>query len=250
MQGITELKIGQQQLGEAVAAGRADVRADLQGMRASVNAQGHIASIQSEELMRRVQEYFSKTTNSSTAQQHETKCMITEIKKELHSISNRLNGVSSMTGEQMSMLQTLIGTMSDMQLRTPTDFPNLGNNTPNQADFTLDNRNNESMPSNSDIERLLNKIRHLAGKIATHGYSKDAQVVIEDIGRLLGLVMEQASVAIPDHNELPRKRKVLCDYDYSKIETEVQSMEQLVKAKRILTASERVSISNLGRSSH
>ena len=83
--------------------------------------------------------------------------------------------------------------------------------------------------------------------MTTHKYSKNAQLVIEDTGRLLGLMMQELSATSPNRDDLPRKRKSLCDNDYSELETEVLLLEDLEKTKRVLTASQRVQMFNQGQ---
>ncbi|KAM0800742.1 hypothetical protein BDR22DRAFT_232300 [Usnea florida] len=93
----------------------------------------------------------------------------------------------------------------------------------------------------------MRRICQFVRTMTTYRYSKNAQLVIEDIGSLLGLLMKQPSAINLSRDELPKKRKILCDYEYSELETDIQSTEDLAKAKRILAASERVEISNQGR---
>ena len=58
--------------------------------------------------------------------------------------------------------------------------------------------------------------------------------------------MQQISARNPARNQLPRKRRLLCDHHYSELETAVHLVENMGKAKRALTASERVRIRNKG----
>ena len=102
------------------------------------------------------------------------------------------------------------------------------------------------MSLDSEINRIITKIRHSAGTVRTCSYSKEAQSVIEDNGRLLGFVMQQVLGTSPSRDELLRNCKVLDDYHFSKLETEVESVENLRKANRVLIASERVRIFSQG----
>ena len=168
--------------------------------------------------------------------------------EKLRSISDRLEAVPSMASEQLSTLQNLIGMMSRMQLEMRSGHQEEQNSVGSQANITdIDCSRVLETVDDPEIERLMRRICHFARTMTIHRHSKNAQMVIEDIGSLLGLVMKRFSATNLSRDELPRKRKILCDYEYSELETEVESMEDLVKAKRVLTASERVRISNQGR---
>ena len=89
-----------------------------------------------------------------------------------------------------------------------------------------------------EIERIIVRPSHFASTITIPGYSKNAQAVIEDIGRLLGLIIYQLNATTSSRDKLPRKRKVIFDYHYSELEIAIQSLKDLGKIKRILIASQ------------
>ena len=72
-----------------------------------------------------------------------------------------------------------------------------------------------------EIERLIGRIYHFARTMTIHRHSKNVQLVIEDIGSLLGLVIKQLSATSLSRDKLLEKRKILCDNEYSKLETEM-----------------------------
>lgn len=250
IQGIVELKAGQQHFGEAAAVGYekiADIQTEIQHTRAMIDDEHLQARTRSEALMTEVRRGISEVTNSAFAQAGETGRMNAEVMQKLHSISDRLEAIPSMANEQLLTLQSLVEMMSGMQLGMHTGVQSLPKAVIDNTYSTEIYGNNELQPTyNAEIEGTVARICHCAGTMTTCRYSKDAQTIIEDIGKLLGLMMQQLSATTPSRDDLPRKRKILCDYHYSDLETEVQSMEDLAKAKRILTASERIRISDQG----
>ena len=211
IQGIADIKTGQQQFGEAITVGYeriADIRADVQNLRARM-----------------------------------------EVMENFRSISDRLEAEPSMTSEQSSNLQNLVGMLSGVQLETRSGRQEEPECVGSQANFTvIGSTIYLEMINDPEIERMMGKICHFTSTRTRIGamHSKNAQSLIEDIGRLLGLVMQYSRATSLSRDELPRKRKKLCDYEYSQLETVVQTREDLAKAKRVLTASERVRISNKG----
>lgn len=190
---------------------------------------------------------ISEATNSASAQIEEARRMNVEVMQELHSISDRMEAVPSMANEQLSTLQSLVGMMSGMQLGMRTGIQSSPRATTDETYSNDNHGNNESQRiHHAEFDEIVARICHSAATMITCSYSKDAQRIIEDIGRLLGLMMQQISATSPSRDDLLRKRKFLCDYDYSELETEVQSREDLAKAKRILTASGRVRIAERG----
>lgn len=216
-------------------------------MRAMIDDKNYQADTRSKVLMTEVRGRISKVTNSASAQIDEVGRVKAEVMQMLHSISNRLETVPSMANEQLSTLQSLVEMISDMQLGIRTGLQSSPTTTINETYPTENHRNNDPEPSyDAEIVGIVARICHSAGTMTTQNYSKDAQTITEDIGKLLGLIMQQLSATNPSRDDLPKKRKTLCDYHYSELETEVQSMEDLAKAKRILTASQRVRISDQG----
>lgn len=252
IQGLAGLQTRQQQFGKALTVGNeklVELRADVQSVRAMVNDKGRQATIQCEASMTEVREgIFEATTNSASAQIEAVERAEAQVMQELHSISDRLDAIPSMASEQLSTLQNLVAMMNSLQIRMVTERQNLPNNRLSEAFPIINDKSNDmEMTYDSAIEEPIARICHFASMITTHKYSKDAQLVIEDIGRLLGMVMQQLSATSPSRDELPRKRKFVGDHQYSEFETAVQSMEDLAKAKRALTSSQRVQISNQGR---
>ena len=259
IQGIAELKEGQQQYGKVAAVGYekiGDLQTDIQCMGAMIDNKNH----QSDAFMTEIRGGISEATNSAFAQIEEIGRLKAEVMQKLHSISDRLETVPSMANDQVSTLQSLVEMMRDIKLGIRTGAQNQPNTTFDEIDPTGDHRNNDSEPTHdaeiedndsepthdAEIEGMVAQIGHFAGTMPTYRYSKDAQTIIEDIGRLLGLMMQRLSATNPSRDDLPRKRKLLSDYEYSELETEVQSMEDIAKTKRILTASPQVRISDQG----
>ena len=250
IQGIADIRTEQQQFGEAITIGSeriANIQADVQNLRATVHGRSHQASLQSEAFMTDVRSGISEVTNSASGQAEEVGRMNIEIMEKLRSISDRLEAVPSMATEQLSTLQTLVGMISGMQLEMRSERQEEQNTIRNKANLTeIDRSTDLSIAAYPEIEGIMRRIDHFARTMTPHRQSKTAQSVIEDIGRLLGLVMQYSGATSLSRDELPRKCKTLCDYHYSELETAVQTREDLAKAKRILTASERVRISSKG----
>ena len=185
-------------------------------------------------------------TRTSSAQIEDVRKMNAEITQKLHCISNRLEALPSIGSEQLSNLQSLVEMLGIMQLgmRTGSERPPTGS-TIEASPIEFDRRNDFEADLDSET-KIIARLFHFASKMTTCRYSKEAQSVIEEVGRLLGLVMQQVKAMSPTRNELPRKRKLLCDHHYSELETAVHLVENMGKAKRALTASERVRIRNKG----
>ena len=243
MQGVAELKEWQQQFEKAATEQyrkTTDLGMNLQAVRATVTDE-------SDQVKTEIRKgtYDAKTSLSAHAE--ESALRNEEVMQELHSISDRLEGVSSMTSEQLTTVQTLVSMLEGIQLGERIRYQDTHNDTTSKAYPTADGKSDDfDMANDPDYEAIVARINDFANRIATHTYSRDAQLIIEDIGRLLGLVMQQSAAKIPDRDDLPRKRKILCDYHYAELETEVQSMELLSRAKRALTSTQRVQLSNSG----
>ena len=252
IQAISDFKTEQQQFGEVITVGHeriADIQADVQNLRATVYDRSHQASLQSEAFMKDVRSGISEVATSTSGQAEAVGRMNIEVMGKLRSISDRLEAVPSMSTEQLSTLQNLIRMISGMQLEMRSGSQEEQSIIRSKANITeIDRRGDLGIGNDPEVERIIRSICHLAHTMTTHRHSKNAQLVIEDIGSLLGLVMKRCSATGLSRNELPKKRKILCYNEYSELETEMQSVEDLAKAKRILTASERVQISNQGRS--
>ena len=251
---IAEMNEQQQQF-ERAAATRyeniAGIPTDVHSMRAAIDYESRLATVRSEAFLTEVRKGFSNTTAALAAQYKEDTRMNAEVTQELHSISQRLEALPSVGSEQLSSMQTLVQSVAemlgDMQLEMRTRRQTSPTSMTTEACLTENDRCIDlQMGPNSEINRTMARVCHFAGKISTCRYSKDAQSVIEDLGRLLGLVMQEISATSPRRDELPRKRKTLCDYHYYNLETEVQSIENLGKAKRALTSSDRVRMSSQG----
>lgn len=248
--GIAELNTRQQQFGRAAVIGYnhlAGIHTDVQEIKAMIDSKAHQAFVQSGEFMSEVQEGLSKATTLSSAQNEDNRRLNAKVIQELHSICDRLDAVPVIGREQLSTLQSLVGMFSDMQLEMRIHRQKSQANTIMEASLTNHDRcNHRETSHNLEIQRILARVCQFAGKKTIRRYSQGAQSVIEDLGRLLGLVMQQLSATSPRRDELPRKRKVLSDYHYSNLETAVQSIENLGKAKRALTSSDRVRLSSQG----
>jgi len=252
IQSIAEqLNTWQQQFGRAAAIGYetiGGIRTDVQDMNAIIDDKSHQASVRSEAFMTEVREGISKDTSTSSAQIGENRRMNAEYTQEIHRVRDLVEALPSIASEQLSTLQSLVKMLSEVQLGMRTGGQNPQTRTTTEASLTEhDRRNDPEMGPDSEIKKIMARLCHFADKMTACRYSREAQSVIEDIGRLLGSVMQRISVTSPSRDDLPRKRKTLCDYHYSELETAVQSMENLGKAKRVLTASQRVQISNQGR---
>ena len=250
IQGIADMKSEQQQFGEAIGAGyerMADIQADVQNLRATIHDKSHQASFQTEVFMIDLRDGISEVTNSVSGNAEAIGRMNTEVVEKLRTISDRLEVVPSVASKQSSTLQSLVEMICGMQLEMRSGRQEEQNNVEKKANLREfgDSRDLE-MTDDPEIERIIGKICHSASTMITSRHSKDALSLIEDIGRVLGLVMQNIGTTSLSRDELPRKRKTLCDYHYSELETEVQTREDLAKAKRVLTASERVRISNQG----
>lgn len=210
-------------------------------------------TLQSEAVMtkvRDVRDSCSVATNSANAQSEEVGRMRAKVMQKLHVISDRLEAVPSMANEQFSTLQGLVEMMSQIQLGIRAGRRDPPKNTKSDiyhTDIIIGRSNGSESTYDPGTEELIAKICASAGTMTTHKYSKNAQLVIEDTGRLLGLMMQELSATSPNRDDLPRKRKSLCDHHYSELETEVQSLEGLEKTKRVLTASQRVQMFNQGQ---
>ena len=252
--GIAEINKQQQQFERAAVIGYnhlADIPTDVHKMRAAIDYESRLAAVRSEAFLTEIRKGFSDATTALSAQSKEDLRMNAEVTQELHSISNRLDALPSVGSEQLSSIQSLVQSVAemlgDMQLNIRTRRQESQNSLTTEACLVEnDGRFDLHMSPGSEINRIMARVCLSAGKISTCRYSADAQTVIEDLGRLLGLMMQQISATSLPRDELPRKRKTLCDYHYSNLETAVQSMENLGKAKRALTSSNRVRTSSQG----
>ena len=251
IQGIADIQAEQQQCRENVTIGYeriTEIQADVQDLRVTVDDRSHQAIVQSEAFMTDVRSGISEVATSAFGQVEVVERMNIEVMEKLRSISDRLEAVPSMAIEQLSTLQNLVGMISGIQLETRFGHQEEQNIIRSKANLTdIDRSRDLESVDDPEIERIIRRICHFARTMTTHRHSKNAQLVIEDIGSLLGLLMKQLSATSLSRNELPEKRKSLCDYEYSELETEMQTMEDLAKVKRVLTASERVRINNQGR---
>ena len=250
IQGITELKTGQRQLKEAITVekgGIARLRADVQVMSAAVSDQGHEATARSETFMTQAREVIAEATNISSVRNREIELMNAEVLQKLHGISDRLETFPSIASEQLSTLQSLLEMISGLQLGRRTGGQEQRTSTMSEPYRTEIGRSDNSGTSNdAKLEAILAKTCHFASRMKATRYSREAQSVIEDIGWLLGVVMRQISATMPNPVDLPRKRKTLSNYDYSELETAAKLVENLGKAKRVLTASQQVQILHQG----
>ena len=250
-QNIHELKTGQRQLREAITVGNggiAGLRADVQGMSTVISDQCHEATARSETFMTEARELITEVTKTSSAVFGEIDLMNAEVLRRLHGISDRLELFPSIASEQLSTLQSLVGMMRGLQLESYTRDQEQPKNTMKEL-YCIENPRSNDLGTSHDaeIEAILAKICHFAGERKASRYSREAQSVIEDMGWLLGVVMQHTRSTIPNPIELPRKRKTLCERRYFELETAVQTMENLAKAKRVLTASQQVQIFNHGQ---
>ena len=250
--GIAEINKQQQQFERAAAIrdeNLANIPTDVHNMGAAIDYESQLANIRSKAFLTEIRKGFSNAMTALSAQSNENIRMNAEVTQELQSISDRFEALPSAGSEQLSSIQSLVQSVAvmlgDMQLemRTRSQKPS---NSMTTEPCLADNASRINLQTNpdSEIDGIMARVCHFAGKITTCKYSKEAQSVIEDLGSLLGLVMQQISATSPRRDELPRKRKILCDYHYFKLETAVQSMENLRKAKRALTSSDRVRTSS------
>ena len=248
--GIAEINTRQQQFGRAAASAYDNIvgiRTDVQEIKAIVDDRDHQASVRSEAFMTEVQRGISKAATLSSVQNEDNRRVNAQFIQELHSISDHLEALPCVSREQLSNLQSLVGMLSNLQLEMRTQHPDSTRSKIMEASLTDHDRcHNWETSNSSEVEQIVARVCHFAGKITNRRYSQSVDSVIEDLGRLLGLVMQQLSATSLRRDELPRKRKTLCDYSYSKLETAVQSMENLGKAKRALTSSDRVRTSSQG----
>ena len=228
--------------------GIAGLRADVQDMSAIVSDQCHEAIARSEALMTEAREVITEATNTSFAVSEEIGLMNAEVLRRLDGISDRLKLSPSIASEQLSTLQSLVGMMRGLQLEMYTEDQEQPKTTMTEP-YRIDNRRSKNAGTSHDahIEAILANICHFASKTKASRYSREAQAVIEDVGWLLGVVMQHTRATIPNPVDLRRKRKSLCERHYPEIETAVQTMQNLAKAKRVLTASQQVQIFNHGR---
>ena len=245
--GIGEIITRQQQFERAAAIRHqeiAGVPTDVLRLRAVMNYESQRATIRSEALLTEVRKGFSNATTALSKQVQENRLMDTAVTQELQGISDRLQALPNVGRDQLSKIQGLVQgvteTLGHMQLKMRTGQKSPTSMTA-EAYLTEDDRpTGLQMSPDSEPNKIMARVCNYAGKITACRYSQDSQSVIEDLGRLFGLVMQQISATSPRLDELPRKRKTLCDYDYSKLETAALSMENLRKAKRALTSSDRV----------
>ena len=217
-------------------------------MSAIINHNNDKSTLQSEAFMTEVRDGYSKVANSASAQFEEVGRLKAEVMQKLHFISDRLEAVPGMAREQLLTLQSLVEIMSHLQLERRAEHEGSLERERSETYHTENDASDGSqMFCDPEVEKTMAKTCNFAGGIKTHRISKYAQSVIEDIGRLLGLMMQQMSVTNPSRDEMPRKRKVLCDHHYSELETEVQTIENLAKTKRVLTAFQRVQMAKQGR---
>ena len=244
------MKTKQQQFGEIITTGyerMADIQVDVQNLRATVHDKSHQAGLQSEVFMTDLRGGISEVITTASGHAEAVGRMNTAVMEKLRTILDRLETVPSVASEQLLTLQSLVEMISGMQLEMRSGRQEEQNNIENKANLTEIGQSRAlEMIDDPEIERIMGKICHSASTMILSGHSKNAQSVIEDIGRLLGLVMQNSGATSLSRDELPRKRKLLCDYHYSELEAAVQTREDLAKAKRVLTASERVRICNQG----
>ena len=249
IQGIADIRIEQQQFGEAITVGYeriADIQADVENLRATIDDRSHQAILQSETFMTDLK---SEIATSASGQVQVVERMHIEVMEKLRSISDRLEAEPSMAREQLSTLQNLIGMISGIQLEMRSERQEEQNSIGSQANFTeIGPTFDLQVIDDPEIQKLMGKICHFTSTRTMIGprHSKNAQSVIEDIGRLLGILMQHSGTTRLSRDDLPRQRKTLCDYHYSELETAVQTMEDVAKAKRVLTASERVQVIDKG----
>ena len=243
IQGIAELKTAQKRYERSATIGYeriADLQANVQDVRELTNDRSHQATL-SEVSMKEVAEGISAFTNSVSRSSE-------EVMQKLHSISDRLEACPSMAMEQLTTLKSLVDMSNGMQLGTRAGCRDPPENTIEEALPAKNASSKDSrMTCDPEIYKILARIGHLADTTTAYRYSKDAQLLIEDVGRLLGLMKQHLSAESPSRDELPRKRKILCDFQYAQLETKLQLVEELAKTKRVLTASQWVRISNQGQ---
>lgn len=169
-----------------------------------------------------VRKGMSKITDALFAQIKELRRMKTEVTQELHRVYKRLKAVPSLASDQLSFFQSLVEMLSFMHLKMRTDDRNSLIKSISEAHLTTNQRYNDTdLSSDSEIKEILVRICRVTDEMTTCRYSKEAQSIIEDIGRLLGLVMQHLSATSPSRNDLTGKRKVLYNYYYSELETAV-----------------------------
>ena len=240
MQGISEMKEWQKQQSRTTAV----LGADIQSIKATVRNE-------SDQIITAIRKGIAETETSSSAHFENVGHRNEEVKQDLYSISDRLEGISSMTNEQRTTLQTLISMISGFKLQEHIENRDAHNVTTSNAHPFADDKSEESeLPCDTEYDRILSRIINNANKIAIHRYSKDTQLIIEDMGRLLDLVMQRFGTTTPTRDDLARKRKAVCDYHYAELETEVQSMELMSRAKRVLNCTQRAQFSNPGPATH
>ena len=248
--GIAELNTRQQQFGRAAVIGNnhlAGIQTDVQEIKAMIDSKAHQAYVQSGDFMSEVQEGLSKATTLASAQNEDNRRLNAKVMEALHNICDRLDALPVIGHEQLSTLQSLVEMFSDLQIEMRTQRQKSQANTIMEASLTDHDKCNHSEKSHDlEIQRFLARVCESAGKVTTPRYSQGAQSVIEDLGRLLGLMMQQLSATTPRRDEMASKRKFLSDYHYSNLETAVQLMENMRKAKRALTSSDRVRLSSQG----
>lgn len=194
-----------------------------------------------------VRKGMSQITDALFAQIEELRRMKTEVTQELHRVYERLKAVPSLASDQLSFFQSLVEMLSFMHLKMRTDNRNSLIKSISEAHLTTNQRCNDTdLSSDSEIKEILVRICRVADEMTTCRYSKETQSIIEDMGRLLSLVMQHLSATSPSRNDLTGKRKVLYDYYYSELKTAVQSIKNLENAKRVLIAARRVQVYNQG----
>lgn len=245
--GITEVKTWQHQFGKAATIGYDNIRTDVQDLRDTIDDRSHQAASRLDTLITEIREGMSETTNASFTQVEEVRGIGAEVTQQLRGISDRLKAIPSIASERLSTLQSLVEMSSRMHLDIRTVDQNSSTKPISEAHSIVNDRCNDTdRSSDSETKKILARICHFADKMTTCRYSKEAQFILEDTGRLLGLVMQRLSATSPSHDELTRKRKVVCDNHYSELETATQSIEYLEKAKRVLTAAHGVRVSYQG----
>ena len=250
IQGIAEILAEQQHCRENITVRSeriADIQAEVENLSATVDDRSRQASLQLEAFMTDLRSGISEVTNSASGQVEAVDRTNMEVTEKVRSISDRLEAVPSMASEQLSILQNLVGMISDMQLEMRSGRQEEQNTIRSKANLAeIDRSRDLEGADDPEIEMIMQRICQFARTMTKYRHSKNAQSVIEDIGQLLGLVMQQCGATSISRDELPRKRKTLCDYHYSELEMAVQTMEDLAKAKRVLTASERVRLIDKG----
>ena len=182
----------------------------------------HQSSLHSEKLL-------TEARSSATTQIQEVERSRKEVMQKLNGISDHLKVNPSMTREHSSILQDLVEMMSNIQLEIGAMRQHLPESTKSEDSQAENGRKTLHMTYDADIERSIARLCDLAGNTTPQKNSEEAQSVIEDMRKIIGLIMEQIGPATPSRNELLKKRKRLSDYHYSKIKMAVDLKEDLAR---------------------